>query len=170
MSGLSVALLTVLSQIAIPLPGGVPLSLATLGIVLVGLIFGAKRGAFIALIYIVMGAIGIPVFSGFQGGMGMFLGFSGGFIYSYPLLALISGLGRELSERYSRTWILWLGLLIATLVNYLFGLSHFMFVTGASIFEAIPVVIAPFVLGDLAKLATSVFLGIHIRKVIFPQA
>jgi biotin transport system substrate-specific component len=164
--GLSIALLAVLAQIAIPLPGGVPLTLTTLGVVLVGMVFGAKRGVFIAVMYLLIGAVGIPVFSSLQGGVGAFLSFTGGFLYSFPLLALLAGLGYEWSERFGKTWILWLGLLLGTAVNYLFGLSHFMLVTGMSIAEAVPLVVAPFILGDLAKLAVGVFLSRQIRRVV----
>ena len=169
MTGLSVALLAVLAQIAIPLPVGVPISLGTLGIVLVGIIFGAKRGAFIVLMYLLLGAVGVPVFAGFQGGLGMFLDFAGGFRYSFPLLVLCAGAGRELAECFNKPSILWIGLIAGTLINYTFGLFHFMFVTGMGFAEAIILVVAPFVLGDFAKLAIGVALATPIRKALFPE-
>ena len=69
-------LIAVLAQVSIPLPGGVPLTLQTFAVPLAGLILGAKRGTVSALLYVLLGAVGVPVFANFTGGLGTGLALS----------------------------------------------------------------------------------------------
>ena len=87
------AIIAVCAQVSLPMPYGVPLTLQTFAIQLAGVVLGPKKGALAALVYITLGAVGVPVFAGFTGGMGIVLGVTGGFILSFPLLALLAGIG-----------------------------------------------------------------------------
>ena len=94
------AIICVISQLpGIPLPGGVPMTLQTLVIPLAGLILGPLDGFVATLLYILLGIVGLPVFSGFTGGIGIVMGATGGFIVSFPLMALFAGLGDRLGEK-----------------------------------------------------------------------
>ena len=77
---------------AIPVPGSaVPITLQTFGVMLAGLVLGARRGALAALLYLAVGAAGLPVFSGGAGGVGVFAGLSAGYLLAFPLAAALAG-------------------------------------------------------------------------------
>jgi biotin transport system substrate-specific component len=77
---------------AIPVPGSaVPITLQTFGVMLAGLVLGARRGALAALLYLAVGAAGLPVFSGGAGGIGVFAGLSAGYLIAFPLAAALAG-------------------------------------------------------------------------------
>ena len=80
------ALIAILAQISIPLPGGVPLTLQTFAVPLAGLVLGSKRGTIATVVYVLLGAVGVPVFSNFTVGLGIVLVLTGGFIVSFPLM------------------------------------------------------------------------------------
>ena len=68
------AIIAVLAQISIPMPGGVPMTLQTFAVPLAGLVLGTKRGTLSALLYVLLGTLGVPVFAGLSGGPGIVLG------------------------------------------------------------------------------------------------
>lgn len=144
------ALIAVAAQIAIPLPfTPVPLTLQPLAVILVGVTLGASRGAAAAMLYLLEGMSGLPVFA--LGGTGAsLLGPSAGFLYSYPLAA---GLAGFISERgWGNSMIRAItGMLLALGVIYLGGWSWF-----AMVFDyrtAFAATVAPFVIADIVKVA-----------------
>ena len=86
------AIIAVMAQISIPLPAGVPLTLQTLAVPLAGIVLGAKRGCVSTLLYVLLAAVGVPVLANMTGGIGYVFGITGGFIISFPVMALLSGL------------------------------------------------------------------------------
>ena len=82
------ALLAVCSWIAIPMPWGVAYTLQTLGVFLAVGVLGGKRGTLAVVVYLLLGAMGVPVFSGFQGGTAALLGTTGGYIAGFLFSAL----------------------------------------------------------------------------------
>ena len=80
MVGVFAAVLAVLSQISFPLPSGIPVTLQTFAVALCGYALGCKRGTLAVLVYIVLGAVGLPVFANFSGGFGSLVGLAGGYI------------------------------------------------------------------------------------------
>ena len=84
MVGVFAAVLAVLSQISFPLPSGIPVTLQTFAVALCGYALGCKRGTLAVLVYIVLGAVGLPVFANFSGGFGSLVGLAGGYIYGFP--------------------------------------------------------------------------------------
>ena len=86
---LGVVLLILLAQISIPLPGGVPITLQTFGVALVGYLYGARASFQILLAYLLLGVCGLPVFSGLSGGLTHLIGPTGGFLWGFfPLAGL----------------------------------------------------------------------------------
>lgn len=146
--GLFTALTIILSQISVPMPYGVPMTLQTFIIPLVAVLLGKKEGTFVAFIYILLGLIGLPVFAGFSGGASIFFGPTGGFILSFPLMAYFSGLGKERGGK-SQT-LIWL--LIGASVNYLVGMFYFSFVTSSSLLVAFTACVLPFIPTALIKI------------------
>lgn len=100
LTGMFTALLAVLSQIQIPMPSGMPLTLQTYAVALIGFMLGSRYGAWTIGIYILAGAVGLPVFTGFQGGLGKIVGTTGGFIWGFLFLA--AGCGTALQERTAK--------------------------------------------------------------------
>ena len=90
-TALFTALTAVFAQISIPI-GPVPINFAIFGVFLAGGILGLKRGVISQLIFVLIGAVGVPVFSNFGGGIGKLMGPTGGYIIGYIVAALIIGL------------------------------------------------------------------------------
>ena len=141
------ALTALLAQIIIPLPGAVPISLGTLGVMLCGSLL-PPRWAFTAqLCYLLLGTVGLPVFSGFGGGPGWLLGPTGGYLLAYPLMALVIGL-----LVWNRSILpLRTAFLSGLLVCYLLGTGWLMLSTRCGLSHALAVGVLPFLLPDLLK-------------------
>ncbi len=118
------AIICITSQLSIPMPFGVPMTLQTFIIPLTAVILGTKRGTIATIIYILLGAVGLPVFANFSGGMGVILGATGGFIISFPILSLTAGYGCNKNKVVFSFF-----LLLGAVLNYLVGViifSHYM--------------------------------------------
>ena len=121
-TGMFAAVIAVLAQVALPMPSGVPVTLQTFAIALTGVVLGAKLGMAAAGVYILLGAVGVPVFSGFAGGLGILFGKSGGFIWGFLFLALLCGLGCQIKNK-----VVGWGLgIVGLAVCHLLGIFQFM--------------------------------------------
>ena len=94
-TGLFAAVIAVMAQISIPMPLGVPMTMQTFAITLAAVVLGSKLSAMASLVYLILGAVGVPVLASFSGGIDKFVGPTGGFLISFPLMAYIIGLGVE---------------------------------------------------------------------------
>ena len=92
-TGVMAALLAVLTQISIPLPTGIPVTLQTFVVALCGFLLGPGLGALSVGVYLALGAMGLPVFAGFAGGLASFAGMTGGYLWSFLPMACLCGLG-----------------------------------------------------------------------------
>lgn len=164
------AVLAVLAQISIPMAGGVPVTLQTFAVVLSGIVLGGRGGAMACIVYLVLGLVGVPVFSGFKGGPGVLLGPTGGFIISFPVMAYFAGMASNRAVRsVSGGTVFWskvflAGLMPGMIFNYAAGAVWFDLVTGSGIMAAVTACIAPFVINDLIKLTAAGITGIILRK------
>ena len=162
--GVFAAIISVLAQISIPMPAGVPMTLQTFAIPLAGVVLGRKRGFLAALVYVLLGAVGVPVFAGFTGGLGIVLGITGGFIVSFPLMAYLAGLGMERSDDASRVKLpLWGGLLIGAALNYAVGTVWFMIAAQASLVTALTGCVVPFIPTGVIMLVLAGLVGLILR-------
>ena len=164
--GLSAALITVCSWISIPL--SVPITLQTLGICLVAGLFGAKKGSAAVLIYILLGAIGVPVFSGFKGGIGVLAGSTGGYILGFIFTALIVGI---VSDKTNKLWLIILSMLGGVLICYIFGTLFFAYVyskenTPASLGTVLGWCVFPFIIPDIIKIVLAAILTKKLKRFI----
>ena len=153
------AIIAVCSWISIPMT--VPFTLQTLGVFCAVGLLGGKRGTLAVLTYILLGAIGLPVFAGFSGGMGILATSTGGYILGFLLSALLYWLITSLLG--NKTIVVILAMLLGLLVCYAFGTAWFMVVyartTGAvGLATALGWCVVPFILPDLAKIAVAVLL------------
>lgn len=90
--GMFGALLTAVSQISLPMPTGVPITIQVFGVALVGTVLGWKLGFLSTVVYILLGAVGLPVFANFHGGIQSLMGMTGGYIMAWPVMAFLSGI------------------------------------------------------------------------------
>lgn len=171
-SAIFAAIIAVLAQLSIPLPGGVPLTLQTLAVMLAGVILGAKNGCIAVIIYILLGAVGLPVYAGFKGGLSTILGPTGGFIVSFWTISLCAGLGMRFGSRAKRNldslklyyFFIAIGILIGAVCNYIIGVVWFSTVTGNTSLNAIKLCVLPFVVTDLIKIVLATALGPMLRN------
>lgn len=165
--GLSAALIAVCSWISIPLT--VPITLQTMGVCLVAGIFGMKRGTAATLIYILIGAIGVPVFTQFSGGLNVILGSTGGYIIGFIFTALIVGFA---SDKFKGKFVpLIISMVIGILVCYTFGTAWFAVVYAregneATLSAILGWCVFPFLLPDAVKIAVAAVLTNRLRRFI----
>ena len=157
------AIISILAQISIPMPAGVPMTLQTLAVPLAGIVLGAKRGTISTLLYVLLAAIGVPVLAGLTGGIGAVFGMTGGFIFSFPLMALAAGL---VANRGTKSPLLWLGLVLGAVINYAVGTVWFMFVTGTAFGAAFAACVLPFIPTSIIKILLAGLLGTLLRKTL----
>ncbi len=162
MIALLVAFISVSAQLAIPL-GPVPFTLQTTLILMTGLILGAKKGALAVLIYILVGAIGLPVFSGGRGGVAVILAQTGGFIISFPIMAFVAGAFSEVSNK---VYIKYIGCVIGVLLNFAVGCLYFMFITEMSLYMSLTYTVFPFVITTIVQIIIAVTLSFKIKNAI----
>ncbi|MCL1830190.1 MAG: biotin transporter BioY [Oscillospiraceae bacterium] len=157
------SVISVSAMIALPLPfTPVPLSLANLTIMLSGVLCGVIDGTLAVIMYILLGMVGLPIFAGFNSGIGVILGPTGGYIMGYPILAFLVGyLSRVFSRRLKRFTAHLISMAIGLIVLYLFGCSWYILTTGVSVTAAISVTIIPFLPGDLLKAVTASTLALR---------
>lgn len=155
-TGLLVAGLCILSMLSVSF-GGIPYSLSLLGVFLIGGFLTPGYAAGACFCYLLLGLVGIPVFSGFTGGLGVLLGPTGGFLLAYPLMAsVIAWVGRMKIKNKMFFWVL--GMALALLLGYAMGGGWFAVVTGCSFAVAVGTCVLPFFWFDCIKIAVAVLL------------
>ena len=158
--GIFVALITICSWITIP--ATVPFTLQTFAVFLTIALLGLKRGTIAVTVYILLGAIGVPVFSNFTGGIGSLLGTTGGYIVGFLLSAVISGV---IMEKFGKKLpVMILAMLLGLLACYALGTAWFMVVytksKGAvSLLTTLGWCVFPFILPDCVKIALAILLS-----------
>jgi biotin transport system substrate-specific component len=155
------ALTAILSQISIPLPfSPVPITFQILAIYISSIILGSKLGAISQIIYMLLGAIGLPVFPNFSGGLHSIMGPTGGYIISFPIIAFIIG---KLSEKELPFITIAIGLILSLLVCYSIGVLQLSFITKMSIQKSIVVGALPFIPLDIVKIIIAYLIGIRVK-------
>lgn len=164
---LMAAFLCIFSPISIPLPL-VPITLQTFGVFLVSALLGWKRGTVAVLIYLLLGLIGLPVFSGWTGGFSSFATPSSGYIIGFVFTALLTGF---LIDRFpNRLWMYPVAMIAGLAVCYLFGTIWFLvymnvwMATPYTLWQALLVCVIPFLVGDAVKIAAAAALSYPLRK------
>ena len=155
------ALMCILGPMSVPI-GPIPISLTNLVIYLTVYLLGTKKACISYLVYMLLGAVGLPVFSGFAGGIGKLAGPTGGYLVGFIFMTIICGV---IMERVQRKAIpTWLGMVLGTLVAYLFGTVWFVVQTQSAIMYALTACVFPFIPFDLIKITIAILLGKAVRK------
>ena len=158
---LMAAVICVVGPFTLPI-GPVPISLAPLAIFLSVYILGTKKGTLALLIYLLIGAVGVPVFSGFTGGIGKLAGPTGGYLIGYILMALIAGW--FIHRFYDKVVIQFLGMVLGLAVLYAFGTAWLAYSAGMTFGAALAVGVLPFIVFDLIKIVIAIALGRAVRS------
>ena len=161
-AGLFAAVIAVMAQISIPMPLGVPMTMQTFAITLAAVVLGAKLSALSSLIYLILGAVGIPVLANFSGGFDKFVGPTGGFLISFPLMAFIIGWGAEHRKDFKGAYVL--ALIVGTLVNYVVGVALFCVVTNGSVAAGITACVLPFIPTAIIKAVLASVIGFGVKN------
>jgi biotin transport system substrate-specific component len=159
------ALTAVCSMISIPLPfTPVPINLATLSVFLAGGLLGSKYGFLSQLVYVILGAVGLPVFHNFSGGLGIITGPTGGYIIGYAAAAwLIGFLAEKLGREFYKNII---GMTAGLAVCYGLGTLWFMVLTSTGFAAALIMCVVPFLIGDAVKIAAGAILVKKLHRLI----
>lgn len=147
------ALIVVLAPISIPMPGEVPVSLATLAVMLFASLTDRREGTMAVLIYLLLGAVGIPVFAGYQAGFQVLFGPTGGYLIGYLPLAYLTGAFAETRKVGKNV----AGMILGTLACYGLGTIWFMQVTKTGFLSALTICVLPFLPGDALKISLTTF-------------
>lgn len=165
--GIFAAVMAICSWISIP--ASIPFTLQTFGVFLAVGLLGGRRGTLAVAVYLLLGTIGLPVFSGFTGGIGHLIGPTGGYIIGFILSALVMWL----FEKYagSSSAVLGISMTIGLLVCYLFGTVWFMTVytknTGEiGLMTALGWCVIPYIIPDAIKILAALALCRRLRPVL----
>lgn len=164
---LCAALIVVGAYVAIPV-GPVPVTLQTVFILLAGILGGRSIGLAAVATYLVLGAMGLPVFSGGIGGFAHFAGPTGGFLIGSLVAATVAGLFADrgfskpmTGDSTTKMQLVWIiaGTIAGTLIIYLIGIPYLKMVLNIPWSQAFTIGLLPFIPGDLVKLVAIVLLG-----------
>ncbi len=156
------ALVWVGSAISIPI-GPVPISLQTMMVVIVGMMLGPIRGGLAMLLYYLLGLIGIPVFAGFTSGIAVFTSSpAAGFLLGFLPAVIVSGLLFSVARRF-RGAVGYVCIAVTAAIGmvlpYTLGIPVFMNYTGKTLVESLPLVVTPFIPGDVIKTVAATLVG-----------
>ncbi len=158
------ALMAICAWISIPLT--VPFTLQTFGVFITLTLLGGRRGTLSIIVYLLLGAVGLPVFSGFKGGIGVLFGTTGGYLVGFILSALIIwGIAHFFGDS---TIVLAVAMLIGLCVCYVFGTIWFMVLYTRSsqavgLITVLSWCVFPFIIPDIIKLVLALVLGRRLK-------
>ena len=160
--------IAVCSWISVPI-GPVPFTMQTFAVFCTLSLLGGCKGFFSVVVYILMGAVGLPVFSGFKGGLSVLMGVTGGYISGFVLMALVYWSGEKISGGNFFVGII--SMIFGILVLYTFGTFWFMKVYLSEIgsvrlSSAMGKCVLPFIVPDLIKMALAVVLTQRVKKYV----
>lgn len=170
-AALFAALMAAGAFLIIPI-GPVPVVLQNLFVLLAGLILGPRGGLAAVAVYLLAGALGLPVFAGGSGGLARFLGPTGGYLVGYlPAVAVVGLISRRARPAVGRQVVIWdlLAMLAGMLLIYSCGLFWLKTVTGLNWPQSLALGLFPFLPGDALKIAAAVPLARGLRALLKPD-
>ena len=161
-TALFAAIIAVLAQVAIPMPLGVPITGQTLAIGLAATILGSRYGTLSTILYLIIGAIGVPVFAQFTGGLGILFGPTGGFLVGFIPATLIMGYYLEKTSFTFNNAII--ANIIGMFITLFFGTIWLKFIANLSWSVAFAGGFTPFIIGGFIKAFIAAYVGIIVRE------
>lgn len=167
LGGMFAAVLAVISQLSIPMPTGVPITIQVFGVALTGAVLGWRLGLFATFTYILLGAVGLPIFSNFRGGFQVLIGVTGGYIWAWPFLTALSGIQIKAKSRTVSTLLaLLFSLLGLAVVEIIGGLQWAMLAGDQSVSAVFAYSIIAFIPKDIVITILAVLIGIPMRNTL----
>ena len=164
-TALMTAIIAVLAQIVIPMPIGIPFTLQTFAVCLSGFLLGMKSGSSAVICYIALGACGLPVFSGMQGGIGVLItGFTGGFLWGFIPLTFLCGIGKQQYWRKHGNLLAFSFGLIGILLCHIIGVTQLSVVSSIDLISAFWVGSLPYLIKDVLSMLLAYFFSITLKK------
>lgn len=160
MTAVMTAVTCVLAPMSIPI-GPVPFSLTNFVIYISLYVLGWKWGTVSYAAYLLLGMVGMPVFSGFSGGLGRLVGPTGGYLVGFIPMAIIAGL---VISRTQKLPLHYLAMAVGTAVCYAFGTAWYCFQANSAVGPALALCVWPFIPVDLIKMAVATLLGPVLRS------
>lgn len=159
--GVMTAVMCVLAPFSLPI-GPVPISLTNFAIYIAIYVLGTKRATISYLIYLLIGFVGVPVFSGFTSGPEKLLGPTGGYLIGFLPMLIIAGICIDHFTR--KPYLCVLGMVVGTAVCYVFGTGWLAYSASMTFKAALFAGVIPFIVGDLIKIIVSAIVGPQLRK------
>ena len=162
-AALCAALIAVSSFITLPI-SAVPVTLQTFAVCTTAALLGMKWGVLSVAVYVLLGAIGLPVFSGFGGGIGVLAGAGGGFIWGFFIIAIVVGF---VSDRWGSDFVkMIISMSVGTVGCYIAGALWYAFVFsgGEGIMAALTACVFPFIIPDIIKITASAMVSSRLKK------
>ncbi len=164
--GMFAALTAIMAQITITTPfSAVPVTLQTFAVFMSAILLGSRNSALSMLIYILLGAVGVPVFSGFRGGLSVLAGPAGGYLIGFPLSAYVTGRIIEMSVKPSIMKIV-MAMSAGMLCYYITGTTYMGIIMRLSPAKAITAGFITFLPFDIIKLFAAAFAGSQIKRIL----
>lgn len=154
------AVTIVLSQLAVPLPTGVPVTLQTFAVALCGYVLGWRSGLCAIGVYVILGLAGLPVFSNFTGGAGVLFGVTGGFIFGFLGMVALCGIFRKQKNPAVRLALGFAGLAVC----HIAGTIQFSLVTKNPLLTSFLTASAPYLVKDVISVASAYFVSLAVNK------
>ena len=159
--GVIAAVTCILGPFSLPI-GIVPISLTNLVIYFSIYVLGGKRGTLSYIVYLFIGLVGLPVFSGFSGGFPKLFGPTGGYLIGFIFMAFISGI--FIDKFSNKIYMCFLGMVIGTIVTYIFGTAWLAYEAHIAFNKALAIGVFPFIPGDMVKIIIASIIGPQIKK------
>ncbi|MBD5133803.1 MAG: biotin transporter BioY [Clostridiales bacterium] len=167
------AVMCVIAPISIPI-GPISITGGTLAIYLAAYLLGGVWGTVSTLVYLLVGFVGLPVFSNYMGGAARLLGPTGGYLVGYLPMALLAGTvvqrsAHRFDERGKAGMVItlavqFMGMALATAVLYAFGTAWYCIQAGVDLQKALAACVFPFIPWDLAKMVVALIVGAPVRR------
>ena len=145
------AMMAATAGISIPLGGLPSVSLQTIFVFLAALLLGPRLGSLSMIVYLIMGMIGLPVFSNYRGGLDVITGQSGGFIIGFIFSAILVGFMKNINFLNKKIWYIFLVLVLGNAVIYMFGASYIAYLLNTSLLTTLAT-FTQYLIGDLLKI------------------
>lgn len=158
--GMGAALMAVFSQISIPLPIGVPLTLQAFAVVIIAIVLEQKLATLALFIFTLVGSIGVPVFANFNGGIRVVIGPTGGYIIGFILMGFMIGAAAKSHKK----WIIFTSVYVGLLVDYIVGVAQLALVAELSLAEALAGGMYPFIIKDLIAVGLGAVIALQIKR------
>jgi len=154
-----VAVTSVVSQIAIPLPSMVPITLQTFAIALCGYFLGVKKGTATVLVYIILGLVGAPVFASFQGGVSAIIGYTGGFIIGFIPLCALCGVFNDKVKAISAG-------IFGVFICHMLGILWYMYLSENAFIASFILVSLPYIVKDVVFIPLAYMIAASLKTKI----